>query len=133
MDIPKALVQALIRGDVVLFVGAGLSIGAGLPGWSKLLTPLADEIDLPADRRDDLLQVAQDYVNAYNGNRQPLINHIRTYTDTAGIEPTANHVRLVHLGIRTWVTTNYDTLLEKTLDRAPVRCALNEERQLAKA
>jgi hypothetical protein len=37
MVIPDELVGQVIRGDVVLFVGAGLSQGAGLPGWRALL------------------------------------------------------------------------------------------------
>jgi len=32
MNIPDELVKSIARGDAVLFVGAGLSIGAGLPG-----------------------------------------------------------------------------------------------------
>ena len=33
--------SALAQGNLVLFVGAGLSIGAGLPGWPALVRPLA--------------------------------------------------------------------------------------------
>jgi hypothetical protein len=40
MDIPHELVQAIAEGSAVLFVGAGLSQGAGLPGWAALLAPL---------------------------------------------------------------------------------------------
>jgi hypothetical protein len=33
--------SALAQGNLVLFVGAGLSMGAGLPGWPALVRPLA--------------------------------------------------------------------------------------------
>ena len=59
--IPRPLVEAIARGNAVLFCGAGLSMGAGLPGWSELLSPLAKDIGLTEDERDNLLQVAQDY------------------------------------------------------------------------
>ena len=45
-EIPEGLVEELARGSVVLLVGAGLSMGAGLPGWSELVSPLADAIKL---------------------------------------------------------------------------------------
>jgi hypothetical protein len=113
MEIPKPLVQAIARDDAVLFIGAGLSMGAGLPSWNQLLTPLADEIGLEGDERDDLLQVALDY--ELERGRQPLIDHILEKTKTTHTGPTDNHRRLADLGIDTWVTTNYDDLLELTL------------------
>lgn len=116
MGIPKALIHAIANDDVVLFVGAGLSIGAGLPGWDGLLQPLADEIALPDLLCSDPLQVAQ-YYESERG-RWELINYIVKQTDSTAIKPTENHLRLTQLGIHTWVTTNYDDLLEKTLDGA---------------
>lgn len=113
MDIPFELVEAIARGDVVLFIGAGLSMGAGLPGWGQLLEPLADRIGLPATRRTDLLQVAQDYEN--ERGRQALISYILQKVDTTSTPPTDNHRWLSRLGIQTWVTTNYDDLLEQIL------------------
>ena len=35
-DLPQDLVQAIAGGNAVLFIGAGLSCGAGLPGWADL-------------------------------------------------------------------------------------------------
>src|SRR5947209_8631128 len=106
MEIPHELVNAIVRGDAVLFIGAGLSIGAGLPGWNELLEPLADSISLPVSLRTEPLKVAQHYENMRG--RQALLNHIRERTDTTGKQPTLNHLRLTRLGIHTWVTTNYD-------------------------
>ncbi len=113
MDIPNELADQIARGNGVLFVGAGLSMGAGLPGWSQLLTPLADSINLPSHQRADLLKVAQYY--ELKRRRHALISHIQAQTDATGRKPTDNHCRLARLGIRTWVTTNYDDLLEQTL------------------
>ena len=113
MNIPEDLVKSLIRHDTVLFVGAGLSISAGLPDWHEMVGPLADHIDLPQDQRDDPLKVAQYYEN--RRGRNALIRYILERTDTAAKRPTPNHLRLLGLGCRTWVTTNYDDLLEQTL------------------
>ncbi len=45
-----------------------------------------------------------------------LITHVRDQTDTTDKSPADNHGRLARLGIRNWITTNYDDLLEKTLE-----------------
>src|ERR1044072_8557528 len=37
MDIPDSLLKDISRGNCVVFVGAGLSVGAGLPNWPSLL------------------------------------------------------------------------------------------------
>ncbi len=119
MDIPHELVDQFARGNGVIFVGAGLSQGAALPGWSELLAPLADSIALPPHRRADPLKIAQYYENARG--RQALVSHVIEQTDTSGKGPTDNHRRLLRLGIRTWVTTNYDDLIEQALREAGER------------
>jgi nucleoside phosphorylase len=119
MDIPDELVASIARGDAVLFIGAGLAVGAGLPGWHALIAPLADRISLPEHLRGDLLKVAQHYEG--QRGRQALISHIKERTDTSGKLPTKNYRRLLRLGIRTWVTTNFDDLAEQALRQAHLR------------
>jgi hypothetical protein len=119
MEIPSELAQAIAIGDCVLFLGAGLSVGAGLPNWSNLLAPLADEIQLPPARRDDLVKVAQYYEN--ERGRSALIRHIVQQTDTANTKPTSSHDQLLPLALDTWLTTNFDDLLERTLQEAGQR------------
>src|SRR5438552_955700 len=103
MNIPDELVAAIARSNAVLFVGAGLSVGAALPSWGQLIGPLADRIGLPAQQRGDPLQMAQFYET--QRGRQALISYIQEQTDTSSSAPTENHRRLVRLGIRTWLTT----------------------------
>ncbi len=119
MNIPDELVAATTSGNAVLFVGVGLSMEAGLPSGDELITPLADRINLPANQRDDPFKVAQFYEN--QRGRNALISYIKDLTDTTGKLPTANHRRLARLGISTWITTNFDDLLEQTLRAAGVR------------
>jgi hypothetical protein len=119
MNIPDELVASIARGNAVLFVGAGLSVGAGLPGWGQLIGPLADRIGLPANQRGDPLKIAQFYET--QRGRQALISYIQEQTDTNSSAPTENHRRLARLGIRTWLTTNFDDLLEQTLRNAGER------------
>ena len=37
MNLPNDLITQIANGDCDVFVGAGLSIGAGLPSWDNLL------------------------------------------------------------------------------------------------
>ena len=112
-EIPDLLVEELVRGNVVLLVGAGLSIGAGLPSWSELVSPLADTIRLEPHLRVNPLKVAQYFQN--EEDRQALVDYVCRRTDTTGKDPTDVHRRLLRLPCKTWLTTNYDDLLEKTL------------------
>lgn len=41
-EIPKALIDTILRGECVAFVGAGFSAPAGLPGWKDLLRNVLD-------------------------------------------------------------------------------------------
>jgi hypothetical protein len=74
MDMPRELVEQFSRGDGALFVGAGLSIEAGLPGWADLIRPLAQAVGghWPADEADlttdHLLSAAQHYENQRGRN-----------------------------------------------------------------
>ena len=81
-DIPLELSEQMGRGNVVLFVGAGLSIGAGLPGWDELIEPLAQRIGYSGG---DLLKAAQFYENRMG--RNALVSHLRDRLDTTTIEP----------------------------------------------
>jgi hypothetical protein len=35
MEIPRELIERIVDGSVTVFIGAGLSQGAGLPGWPR--------------------------------------------------------------------------------------------------
>lgn len=53
-SLPDDLFQAIVKGNCVAFVGAGFSIPAKLPIWSKLLTLVieeADETNLITDKK----------------------------------------------------------------------------------
>jgi hypothetical protein len=113
MDIPDELVEQLRRHNVVLLVGAGLSAGAGLPGWGALVRPLAERIGY---KGDDPLKAAQFYENSRG--RQALISYLREQLDTTHVEPTENHALLTQLPVNIVFTTNFDGLLEQAYRRA---------------
>jgi hypothetical protein len=126
MDIPRELVEHFSRGDGAVFVGAGLSIGAGLPGWADLICPLAKAVGVrwPANEADlstdHLLSTAQHYEN--QRGRHALIQHLRDALDVASVEPTPVHRFLASLPVRVLFTTNYDDLIQRALREAGRSC-----------
>lgn len=109
-----------IRDDsAAIFAGAGLSIPAGLVDWSGLMRDIAADIGLDVDKETDLISVAQFHVNERRGRHR--INEALVTEFAERAELTRNHELLAALPIRTYWTTNYDTLIEQALRAATKR------------
>lgn len=110
-------VKELEAGTAAIFAGAGLSISAGFVDWVKLLGPVAEGLDLNAEREQDhLVALAQYHVNKRE-NRSEL--HKRLLEEfPSDREPSINHQILSRLPVEVYWTTNYDHLIEKALDSA---------------
>jgi hypothetical protein len=109
----------LINGDAAIFAGAGLSVGAGYVDWRGLLRDIAKEIDLEVDRETDLISLAQFHVNERGGRGGLNQKIIEEFKEKAEISE--NHNILARLPIRTFWTTNYDSLIEDALTAASKR------------
>ena len=134
VEVPPALVQAIRAGECVLFIGSGLSTGAGLPSWNALIRRLADEMGVAAGAHetvDFFLDVAQVYRQRFGPER--LSQAIAEHFGGAFGTPTLAHYLLMSLGVHYVVTTNYDSLLERTLTalrRDPIKVV--QETDIAK-
>ena len=116
-----SLEQALLARECVLFVGAGLSSAAGLPGWDALIQRLGDDLGLRRPERHNYLDLAQWYRERFG--RDQLADVLRR-TYATGAKPTLAHYLLMSLPLRHVITTNYDDLLERALTalkRHPVK------------
>ena len=118
------LQRNLTTGNVCAFVGAGLSVGAGLPGWYDLIAELSARIgyELPPPKwatGDALIDAAQAYVNRQG--LHGLISHLKDRLDTTGVQPTAAHRALARLPISLVFTANFDDLLERAFRDAGKR------------
>ncbi len=108
----SALEDALLARECVLFVGAGLSRGTGLPDWSELINRLAGELGIKRDGLD-YLDLAQWYRERFGHRQLAEVIH-QTYGEPKAL-PTLAHYLLLSLPVRLVITTNYDELLEQTL------------------
>jgi hypothetical protein len=99
--------------QLVLFLGAGISVPAGLPSWRELLRPLADKA--PDIDPDELLPAHPDYPRAASILRDALGETFDTDIDTAlsRTEHALGHSILASLRCDEVITTNFDDLYEQ--------------------
>ena len=109
----ETYVQALHDQTAAIFAGAGLSIPAGLVNWKELLKEIASDIGLDVDKEEDLVTIAQFHVNERGGRHR--INQALIQEFAARSKLTTNHDLLASLPIKTYWTTNYDSLIEDSL------------------
>ncbi len=115
------LEQALLARECVLFVGAGLSSAAGLPGWDALIRRLGDDLGIRRPDRHNYLDLAQWHRERFGRDR---LADLLRQTYSAQAHPTLGHYLLMSLPLRHVITTNYDDLLERALTalkRHPVK------------
>jgi len=112
----KDILKNLREENLAIFAGAGLSAGAGGVNWSELLEPIAEDLELDIDLETDLVELAQYHVNESGGQRGK-INQLVVEKFSSDLEVSENHQILSRLPISTYWTTNYDNLIEKSLDK----------------
>jgi hypothetical protein len=110
----KDYLEAIEEKRAAIFAGAGLSLGAGYVDWKELLEDVAKEVRLNIQKEDDLISLAQYHVNEHGGRSKLNKKILNVFTKEA--ERTDNHDILARLPISTYWTTNYDQLIEKTLE-----------------
>lgn len=111
----KEIIKELNRKNLAVFAGAGLSMGTGFVSWKELIRDIAEEIGLDVDKEYDMISIAQYYYNSKNRNRnkinEKILNQFRVKTKES------NYMNIIaRLPINTYWTTNYDQLIEKTLE-----------------
>ena len=118
----KKLKSILQQPDTVIFVGSGISLWAGLPTWSGMIEELAKFVEQGvgnADlvrteaRRGDFLQAASYGFDKLT--KQQIGEFVRAACRYGKARPHEIHRKIVTLGPRCFVTTNYDDLIEQSL------------------
>jgi CheY-like chemotaxis protein len=123
-----AIAPAIANREVVFFVGAGLSATAGVPTWTHLVEAFRSELTPSTQERDPIL-LAQYYRNQHGDHK--LYTLLRQSLSRANVRPARSHQLLCSLPTRVLVTTNYDRLLEATLEKLGRRVhVICDEREL---
>ena len=123
-SIPTALLDAYTAGKCGIFIGAGLSKGAGLPNWFELLEILIDRGEnegmMTNEKAVDCRKLAGNaskYLMLAEELREVLGSDFKTAIeeifDEPNLKPTDTHRQLPLLkNNRFIITTNYDMLIE---------------------
>lgn len=140
---PMDLISQLRAGQVVLFAGAGISLGThgqrGLPSAAELTRALAIEADycragLCRDYDDDKgrcawpsgcltsYSVAAEHYAERRG-RPALLDFLRKQIDIPDLKPLRTHRAIARLPLSVIITTNWDCLLDEALRDAGKRVA----------
>jgi hypothetical protein len=123
----SGLGRAAALGRLVLFLGAGLGIPAGLPRWNELISELAGETGLSLDEQVALSKLSP--IDAARIIEARLLEQGRQLGVAVRGHVQAERFALAHallasLPINESVTTNYDTLYERATAAAGRRVAV---------
>lgn len=118
--------DAIQRRRAAIFVGAGLSFGAGLPSWTDLVWTLVEN-EFKLEREPDLPlpSLAQYVVNRDPEGKHRLHEYLHARLASRTAKPTEAHDVLPSLGLDLLWTSNYDDLIERAYRRPQVPHALD--------
>lgn len=109
--------SAMRAQEAAVFIGAGLSKGAGFVDWKALLSEFARDLKLDLEIETDLTLVAQYHLNRERNVRSRL--HGKLVEAFGGkVAPSPAHNLLAQLPVHLFWTSNYDHLVEDSLDAA---------------
>jgi hypothetical protein len=106
--------RAVADDAAAVFVGAGVSVGAGYPSWKDLLHEIGEELGVSSGDVSDLAALAQWSIRRASGKTR-ILQVIRDKIAVQRAVPPPLNI-LARLPIRNIWTTNYDRLIERAFE-----------------
>ncbi|MDF3004281.1 MAG: hypothetical protein K0S22_753 [Oscillospiraceae bacterium] len=118
LDMIKDIKKASAQGRLVVFIGAGVSVNSGYKLWHQLIALFNKELEYPSSSSsgfstDEMLKISQYYYLRDKKSYYSIIK--REY----GKLPNATNAiinEILHLNPMHIITTNFDLLIEKSLE-----------------
>lgn len=110
----RILRNAMLNHKLVVFVGAGTSLDAGMPSWGAAVKKIAERLGVKEQL--DYMKIPQYYYNA-RGKKEyvELMREIFKYGEELDVQEV--HRNIIRLNAHTIITTNYDCLIEKAASK----------------
>lgn len=116
----RLLRKALREKKLVVFVGSGTSKKSGIPLWDEAVKEYAKGIRFFSENKyEGNLKIPQMYFNA-RGRKEYVELSRQVFCFDKNLQPNEIHEILISIGIRKFITTNYDNLLEKEAQKQKV-------------
>jgi hypothetical protein len=120
MFIHQELIDEVRDKDVILFVGAGLTMNLGLPSWNTLIDVMASDLGLDPDKfkkSGDFYELAE-YYKLKKGSIGPIRSwmDVNFHSNKLEIGESTIFKTLVELDFPVIYTTNYDRWVEIAYD-----------------
>lgn len=112
----KRILEASQKNTLTLFVGAGVSKLSAAPKWSELIDSICDELGCTKKKvynSDDYLRIPQMYYYSVGEDDNKYYSFIDKCFDGSHLKPNAIHKMMLDLSPTSFITTNFDDLLEK--------------------
>lgn len=134
-EVAKQIASDIKNEKLMVFVGAGVSRNVGMPSWGGLISKLGEELGYDSDvffNLGDFLELAEYYTilkneefQIYKNNKDSVFSKIKEHLGVSE-ENLKNRINdsifcesfydFLNLGIKKVYTTNYDSLIENTIN-----------------
>lgn len=118
--IPDSLLTSFKQGNVILFVGAGVSMNLGLPSWNDLISKIAQDLDYDPEIYKTFGEhyALAEYYRIKKGSIGPLRSWMdrEWHSNEIDVSTSKMHELIVKSGFPIIYTTNYDRWLENSFD-----------------
>ena len=115
----RQIIEASEKNALTFFVGAGVSALSSAPDWKGLINAFCGEIGRKQKLKDDesfssdeYLQIPQMYYYSINKDDTKYMKFVKDQMHLASLRPNPIHSEMLKLTPASFITTNYDTLLE---------------------
>lgn len=109
------IIDASQNDALTFFVGAGVSALSGAPTWKELIDAICDRLGRNKKEEyssDEYLQIPQMYYYSLDGNNEEYYKFVEAQLLSTDLLPNTIHREMLSLNPVSFITTNYDTLLE---------------------